>query len=74
MKRIGDKFQMGSSILPYVKFALSKTEAYTLSALVYDEECDDLFSDIELDLVGNSHLPVPENAATVNDGKNPVGP
>ena len=73
MKRVADEFLMSGTFLPYMKFALSKTEAHTLSTLVDDQECDYLLSDIEFDLVGNRGLPVAENAAAVYDGKNPVG-
>ena len=73
MKRVTDEFLMSGTFLPYMKFALSKTEAYTFSVPVDDQECDYLLSDIEFDLVGNRSLSVAENAAAVHDGKNPVG-
>ena len=74
MKRVADEFLMSGTFLPYMKFALSKTEAHTLSALVDDQECDHLFANFKLDLVGNSRLPVTEDTAAVHEGKNPVGP
>ena len=73
MKGVADEFLLSGTFLPYMKFALSKTEAHTLSALVDDQEGDYLLSDIEFDLVGNRGLPVAENATAMHHGKNPVG-